>query len=171
MFNGVNYLCWNLFFSLGVLGQARAMTLRPPFYLVDGCIIQKVSRHWLTEMSNGSEFTRAMHVVGGICSLLVSKLIISLCQWPAPFANINQSRSQSLQSERFSSGAFTLEEKNIKKFKFNHFNLMEKYCKFQQITSLKTGFYTRHLYWDKRSENWIKSLWNLQSMAEFRIGY
>jgi len=104
-------------------------------------------------MSNGSEFTRVMHVVGGICSLLVSKLIISLCQWPAPFANMNQSRSQSLQSERFSIVVLSLSKrKNIKTFKFNRFNLMEKYCKFQQITSLKTGVYTWHLYWDRRSE-------------------
>lgn len=102
-------------------------------------------------MSNGLEFTRAMHVVGGICSLLVSKLIISLCQWPVPFANMNQSRSQSLQSERFSSGPFTFEEK--KTIKCNYFNLMEKYCQFEQIASLKIGFYTRHSHWDRRSEN------------------
>ncbi len=113
-------ICAGFFFSPVLLirgagpSYSNDVTVRPHFYLVDSCIIQKESCCWLTEMCNGTEFTRGVHVVGGICSLLVSKVIISPCQWPAPVANMNQSRN-SLQSERFSSSAVTFKQlKNMK---------------------------------------------------------
>lgn len=108
------------FFSSPVLlirgarpSYSNDVTVCPHFYLVGNCIVQKESCFWLTEMCNGSECTRGVHVVGGICSLLVSKAIISHCQWPAPVANMNQSRN-SLQSERFSSVVNFIQLKNIK---------------------------------------------------------
>jgi len=90
-------ICAGIFSSLVLLirgaGPEQWRYCKSPFLTV-GCIIQKESRHWLTEMSNGSEFTWVVPFVGGICSLLVSKWIISLCQWPGPVENMNQSRSQ-----------------------------------------------------------------------------
>lgn len=84
------------FFSLGVLERATAVTLlvwTAPFLnllMVASCM----KRHavgCLTEISNEVEFTWGVNAVGGMCSLLVSKLIISLCQWSVPVENMNQS--------------------------------------------------------------------------------
>lgn len=100
-------ICGGIYFLLprslrgAGLSCSSDVTVHPHFYLVDSCIIQKESRCWLTEMCNGSVFTRVVHVVGGIYSL-VSKVIISHCQWPAPVANMNQNRSS---SQRFSCSA------------------------------------------------------------------
>jgi len=74
-------ICAGIFSSLVLLirgaGPEQWRYCKSPFLTV-GCIIQKESRHWLTEMSNGSEFTWVVPFVGGICSLLVSKWIISV---------------------------------------------------------------------------------------------
>lgn len=122
-------ICAGIFSSLVLLirgagpGQSNDVTVRPHFYLVDGCITQKESRHWLTEMSNGSEFTWVVRFVGGIRSLLVSKWIISLCQWPCPVENMNQSRERERQSDIAWCFHFWTSEKTLQQ---NHFNLIEK---------------------------------------------